>query len=180
MQSGESFRDALLNFTQKGGLIFGICNGFQILVSLGLLPGASTHSDATVSLTQNINGLFMDRWILCEFNSNNPMKSMWPSQTLYLPIRHGEGRLIVRNENVADELREKKLIAMSYFGENPNGSFESCAALSDESGRILGMMPHPEAFLSKYNHPEWAHLNTNDEKGQGLKFFEKLVQYAGE
>lgn len=175
--NGKSFREELLDFTKNGGFIFGVCNGFQILTSLGLLPFA--EDEVKVSLVQNTGGNYQDRWVPCRFDNSGPLKGLWPSEDIYLPIRHGEGRLLVADDETAKLIQKDKLVAMRYVGENPNGSYDACAALSDPSGRILGMMPHPEAFLSSYNHPQWCGRISSEQKGQGLNFFENLINYLG-
>ncbi len=176
-KAGKSFREEFLDFSRNGGFIFGICNGFQILVSLGLLPGGS--EEASVSLIQNKSGNFQDEWVECEFNAANPLSKLWPSKDLYMPIRHGEGRLVVRDESIAKNIRDQNLIVMRYKGKDPNGSLDRCAALTNAGGSILGMMPHPEAYLSFYNNPQWCGKIPKDEKGEGLRFFENLVQHVG-
>ncbi len=184
-RSGQSLREELLRFTQNGGFIFGICNGFQILLALDLLPGNQQNTEPhRVALVANASGQFQDEWVRCRMNQASPLAQLWPDEWIDLPIRHGEGRLLVTDEAAELELSTKNLITMSYADEEgkpytPNGSFQSCAALCDPSGRILGMMPHPEAFLSAYNHPRWPHLPARD-KGQGLLFFENLVKYVGD
>lgn len=175
--SGKTFRDELIDFTKNGGFLFGICNGFQILVALGLLPYEETHR--SVSLVSNENGQFQDRWVQCKFNSKSPLAGIWKEESIYLPIRHGEGRLLVRDDETARQIQDQNLIAMTYEDPNPNGSFANCAALCDPSGRILGMMPHPEAFLSSFNHPQWCGRVREEGKGQGLKLFENLINYIG-
>jgi phosphoribosylformylglycinamidine synthase len=179
-KKGSSFLEELLEFSRRGGFLFGICNGFQILVSLGLLPGFSDKEEAKISLVQNEGSAFQDRWVSCRFESKNLLSKLWMSDEIYLPIRHGEGRLFVSDESTIQKIEDHNLIAMTYSQENPNGSFRNCAALSDPSGRILGMMPHPEAFLSFYNNPQWCGQKFDSAKAHGLKFFENLIQYVRE
>jgi len=175
-KKGTTFRQELMDFAHNGGFIFGICNGFQILVSLGLLPGFSTD-ESLVSLIHNQDGNFHDSWVSCRFVRESPVAHLWPYDEIYLPVRHGEGRLVVLNDSVKTAIKEQKLIAMTYV-DDFNGSFEHCAALSDSRGRVLGMMPHPEAFLSPYNHPEWCGKKELP-KAMGLMFFKNLVGCMG-
>lgn len=175
-KDGQSFLDKLHCFIKKGGFIFGVCNGFQILVSLGLLPGFDSEIK-TVSLISNESGLFQDRWVSCKFESKNPLSKLWThKESIYLPIRHGEGRLFVSDHETAEKIEECNSIAMTYSDENPNGSFKSCAALSTQDGRVLGMMPHPEAFLSFFNSPQWCGKTKTE--ADGLRFFKNLLHYV--
>lgn len=175
--SGKSLYSQLCNFIEKGGFVFGVCNGFQVLVNLGLLPSFK-HSKPSLALTENKGGRFIDLWMTCHWTEEGRLSSLWPDRNLDLPLRHGEGRLYVPEEKAQNFLKEKKLVVMRYQGENPNGSFDSAAALSSEDGRVLGMMPHPEAFLSSYNHPEWG-LRGRRIREQGFEFFTNLTKYVG-
>lgn len=174
----KTFRQELLDFTKRGGFILGVCNGFQILVALNLFPGLSEEDEPRLSLVQNASGQFQNQWVNCSFNPQSPLAVLGHGDLIPLPMRHGEGRLHVPDKHTQVLLRGGNLLALSYLGENPNGSFESCAGLSDPSGRIFGMMPHPEAFLSAYNHPDWSRKRIEDAKGAGLVFFENLLSHV--
>ncbi len=163
---GMTVLDALIEFVEKGGLIIGICNGFQLLVKMGLLPAlGGNYGDVVITLTANDSGRFEDRWVYLKV-LDSPCVFTRGFEKLYLPVRHGEGKLIPKDEKILDLLFEKKHVVMQYadinfhptmdYPFNPNGSYGSIAGLCDPTGRILGMMPHPEAFHMIYNHPRWT------------------------
>jgi phosphoribosylformylglycinamidine synthase I len=185
---GERLFDQLLHFVQEGKLILGVCNGFQLMVKLGLIPnfeGNNGHQEVT--LTFNDSGRFEDRWIYLKINPNSPCLFTKGMKGVYLPIRHGEGRFIPKDEMVRRELKKKELIALQYSDErfhestmdyplNPNGSIDAVAGICDETERLLGMMPHPEAYLHRTNHPRWTREELPEE-GMGVAFFRNAVQY---
>ncbi len=180
--SGACLIEDLLRFEKRGGFILGICNGFQVLVCLGLLPGNANESVARLALAPNEDGKFQDRWVHCRPNPQSPLAHLWPRELMSFPIRHGEGRLFVGDEGMKQELQTKGLIALTYTTSdgsvsNPNGSYLSCAALTNASGRVLGMMPHPEAYLSYLNHPDWPQDGQRDRTADGLEFFRNLVRH---
>ncbi|MDD4952180.1 MAG: phosphoribosylformylglycinamidine synthase subunit PurQ, partial [Desulfovibrionaceae bacterium] len=166
--SNEPLLDQLTAFLDAGGLILGICNGFQLLVKLGLLP-ASTGEYFTreVSLSHNDSARFEDRWVHLRVNPDSNCVFTKGLDALYLPVRHGEGKIIPKDDQTLDKLVKKQLIALQYadpetleptqkYPYNPNGSPLGIAGLSDPTGRILGLMPHPEAFNHRTNHPGWT------------------------
>lgn len=144
----------LVRYVENGGLILGICNGFQVLVKLGLLPGGDTSGTQGASLIHNTSGRFIDRWVTVRRNEDNHSPWLGSIGRIDVPIRHGEGRFVC-DQHTLDRLIENRQIAFSYEGENPNGSLEAIAGITDPTGRVLGLMPHPEAFLSIENHPQW-------------------------
>ena len=153
--------DAVRKFVDDGKLVLGICNGFQILVKAGLLPGlkngANNLNDPSVSITNNDSGKFEDRWIYLQ-PATDRCVFINPGQRIYLPIAHGEGKVVTKDAETLDKLRSDGHIAFRYvdadgnegpFPINPNGSMASIAALTDTTGRILGLMPHPERFMRR-------------------------------
>ena len=146
----------LRSFVSGGGLIIGVCNGFQVLVKSGILP--DTHQDwqQEVSLVHNEGGTFVDRWVRIRANPNNKSPWLRGIGTLEVPIRHGEGRFITGGPAARTRILAENLQAFTYEGENPNGSEDGIAGITDRTGRILGLMPHPEAFLEPQNHPRWS------------------------
>ncbi|HSX04209.1 MAG TPA: phosphoribosylformylglycinamidine synthase subunit PurQ [Rhabdochlamydiaceae bacterium] len=149
-----SLRDHLFSFVAGGGMILGICNGFQLLVKLGLLPSLESHLNQSVSLAFNNSAHFECRWIdhevlpsRCLFTQN--------LQALYLPIRHGEGKFVAQNDQVIKALFQNGQVVLRYQHENPNGSTEAIAGICDPTGRILGMMAHPEAAIFFTQDPHW-------------------------
>ena len=188
--SGRSERlyDQLLRFIQAGKLILGVCNGFQLMVKLGLIPsieGKNGHQEVT--LTFNDSGRFEDRWVYLRVNQDSPCLFTKGMKGVYLPIRHGEGKFIPRDEGVQRELKKRDLVALQYSNEafhgpvmeyplNPNGSIDAVAGICDRTGRLLGMMAHPEAYLHRTNHPRWTREELPEE-GMGVLFFRNAVEY---
>ena len=188
--SSHSFnpKAQLRDFVESGKLLLGICNGFQLLVKLGFLPDESQAFESqTVSLTQNQKGIFEDRWVQLTTNPKNNNIFTQGFEQIYLPVRHGEGRIVVTESSVQDQLITENQIAMFYadqkgdptaeYPDNPNGSWNNIAAISNKKGNILGMMPHPEAYNHYTNHPHWTRLTFNEEDGEGLKIFKNAYRY---
>jgi phosphoribosylformylglycinamidine synthase len=178
--------DELFEFIQSGKLIFSACNGFQILVKLGLLPGLSGELDQEVTLTHNDSGRFENRWVYLKINPSSNCVFTEGIENMYLPVRHGEGKFLPKNEAILTQIQQMNLDVLHYVDEsgdladfpwNPNGSIENIAGLCDESGRIFGLMPHPEAYLYKYNHPRWTRGEA-PEQGMGLQIFKNAVNYV--
>jgi phosphoribosylformylglycinamidine synthase I len=174
-------------FIQGGKLILGICNGFQLLVKLGLLPGTSGGFTQQVTLTNNDSGRFEDRWVWLKANPASPCIFTKGISSLYLPVRHGEGKFVARDREVLDALRNQNQIVLSYvdpdtqaptmkYPDNPNGSQLSIAGICSPSGRLLGLMPHPEAFLHRTNHPRWSREDLPEE-GMGPQLFRNAYNY---
>ncbi|MFH1727275.1 MAG: phosphoribosylformylglycinamidine synthase subunit PurQ [Pseudomonadota bacterium] len=181
--------DELKIFINDKKFILGICNGFQALVKMGLLPNIGGNFEAEVTLATNDSGKFENRWVKCKINENNS-PFLTNIKSMDLPVRHGEGKLIIKDGTIKKLIIEKKLNCLTYcdedlnessmFPQNPNGAALNCAALINETGHVLGMMPHPEAFLSLYNHPNWGQIKRNNpnisEAGQGLKIFQNIFE----
>ena len=160
-------------FAARGGLVIGICNGFQTLIRMGIFG-------KDVSITNNSQGKFVDSWVrITPIGS----KCLWMKGlgTLDLPIRHGEGRVVIaatRRSETLDKMERTGMVALRYEGD-PNGSEERIAGLCDATGRIFGLMPHPEAFVRWTSHPEWtAQPGRASAPGQGLAIFENAYQEA--
>jgi phosphoribosylformylglycinamidine synthase len=204
--SGKVFANELKNkleeelkeFVADGKLIIGICNGFQILVKSGLLPGTRpyrigryaplrSNNDFTqeTSLIINDSGKFEDRWVYLKSSG----KCVWTKnlpETIYLPVAHGEGKFIVKDKPVLNRLKANKQIVFKYcnvqgqssgYPDNPNGSLDDIAGITDATGRILGLMPHPERHIEIHQHPRWFNLK-NKKEGDGLTIFKNGVEYA--
>jgi len=170
-------RGEVEKFVKDGKLVIGICNGFQVLVKTGLLP----HS----TLTFNDSGKFEDRWVYLKNVNPDNCPFTHGIDTIYLPVAHAEGKFIT-NKQTLKELKENKEIVFKYvdnkgkesgYPYNPNGSMENIAAICNKEGNVFGMMPHPERFLTKYQHPRWLR-----EKlpmiGDGIKIFKNAVNYV--
>jgi phosphoribosylformylglycinamidine synthase I len=173
-------------FIEDGKLVLGICNGFQVLVKTGILPGGnSTGGQANVTITNNDSGKFEDRWVYLAPQSNKCV-FIEPGRQIYLPIAHGEGKVVTKDEATLDELRSGGYIAFKYVdkdGEegdypvNPNGSMDSVAGLTDTTGRVLGLMPHPERFIRPTQHPHWSRMGHGLEP-DGTTIFNRAVKYV--
>jgi phosphoribosylformylglycinamidine synthase len=167
-QSGEPIIDQLKRLFEDGGLVLGICNGFQLLVKLGLLPAVGgEYFSRQVSLSLNDMARFEDRWVGLKVNADSPCIFTRGLEWLELPVRHGEGKMTPGNSAMLSEIAAENLIALQYadpntrepteeYPYNPNGSPMAVAGLTDPSGRILGLMPHPEAYNHRTNHPGWT------------------------
>ena len=187
--TGRVLLEEIHRFIEEGKLVFGVCNGFQLLVKLGLLPGGNGRGGEaqTVTLTYNDSGRFEDRWVHLRVNASSPCVFTRGMTTVYLPVRHGEGKFYPKSGEVLEHIHRENLDVMVYCdpetGEptsrypwNPNGSIGAIAALCDKTGRVFGMMPHPEAFLHRTNHPRWTREELPEE-GEGIKFFRNAVHY---
>ena len=185
------------NFIEHGKLILGICNGFQALVNLGLLPGFGYHyNDRRVALTYNNSGNFIDAWVNLKVNPKSQCVFTKGISSLELPVRHGEGKFYAAGDAI-ELLFDNNQVVLQYADENgdeacgewplnPNGSLKDIAGICDPSGRIFGLMPHPEAFNHYTNHPDWTRKKEAlirqgraivSEEGQGIKVFRNAVEY---
>jgi len=191
MSNGKTLIEEILSFIDEGKYILGICNGFQILTQLGLLPDTLGNQNPEAALLHNDSQKYEDRWVYCKVNPDN--KSPWVKgiDLLPVPVRHGEGKLVFKNKDIEENIVNNQQIALQYADKegnitseyplNPNGSVLSIAGLTDRTGQIFGLMPHPEAFLSFYNHPAWTslqrkgHFLSREQTGQ--KIFDNIVAH---
>lgn len=180
-------------FVRDGKLIIGICNGFQILVKSGLLPNLSGNETIETTLTLNDSAKFEDRWVYLKSPQSmvhsRQSKCVWTKdlpEIIYLPIAHGEGKFIPKNKKILAGLKKDGLIVFEYVDEkgikkgfpyNPNGSVENIAGICDKTGRVFGLMPHPERHISYLQHPRWTR-QTNRERGDGFAIFKSGVDFA--
>ena len=178
--------EPLNEFVAAGKLAIGICNGFQIMIKSGLLPWAkvdpaSAHRDAT--LAWNDCGRFEDRWVHMRSDSDKCV-FLPKGEIIALPMAHGEGRFVPRDEAVLETLRSQDQIALRYVDENgrpgpfpvnPNGSVDDIAGLCDPTGRVLGLMPHPERFVDIVQHPRWTAGKVT--RADGRMFFDRARAY---
>jgi len=176
---------------EKKGLVLGICNGFQAIVKMGLLPGLDNNYDnRCMSVTYNDCGNFRDQWVTLKTDPGSPCIYTRGIDKIDLPIRHGEGK-VIPGEGVLERLLDERLIPIRYafwnnyeaaqgtFPDNPNGSMEDIAGICDPSGRVFGLMPHPEAYNHFCNHPNWTRqLRIPDRKGLGIRLLENAVNYV--
>jgi len=191
--------DKLLDFVESGKLVIGICNGFQTLVNLGLLPGiAGDYTRRSVALIANDCGNFRDQWVRVAINPDSPCVFTRGMETLDMPIRHGEGKFYAEQETLQTLVGDHQ-VTMQYalpdgraaegaFPHNPNGSLVDIAGICDPSGRVFGLMPHPEAYNHVTNHPDWPREREEYKRtgqpdsnpiGAGIRIFENAVAYLG-
>jgi phosphoribosylformylglycinamidine synthase len=187
---------ALQEFIEAGRLVIGICNGFQVLVNLGLLPGLAGRAGARLAaLIPNDCGNFRDAWVHLKVEPSHCVFTKGLDR-LELPIRHGEGKFFAAPEVLTD-LKERGQIALKYatadgaaadgrFPANPNGSALDIAGVTDVTGRVLGLMPHPEAHVTSFQHPAWTREKETwrrqgqpypGREGAGLAMFRNAVQH---
>lgn len=188
--TGRRFLDELVKFIEEKKIIIGICNGFQLLVKTGLLPAPKgVYGRQVATLCANDSGRFEDRWVSLKVNRFSHCIFTSDMDKIYLPVRHGEGKFVVDSEENIAAMREGGHLALWYadesgeatmrYPDNPNGSFEAVAAVCDETGRIFGIMPHPEAFVYRLQHPRWTRGFAGEE-GDGLKIFRNACKYISE
>lgn len=158
--------ESIIEFVENGNLVLGICNGFQALVNMGLLPGFNgDYQTRSVAVTYNDCGNFRNDWIRLKINPASPCIFTKGLDQIELPVRHGEGKFY-STDSVTERLFQNSQVAVQYampdgslangrFPYNPNGSIHDIAGICDPTGRIFGLMPHPEAFNHPTNHPDW-------------------------
>lgn len=188
----HKLQDTLQTFLDKQRLVMGVCNGFQTMVKLGLLPGFDRdYFTQKLALAANDCGVFQNYWVNIRFESDSPCVFTRGLKNMPLPIRHGEGKVFTLDRAILDRVEREHCVACRYadtatgeatmrFPDNPNGSLNAIAGLCDPSGRVFGLMPHPEAFLFPENHPKWDTRKLScplPDEGEGLRFFKNAVEY---
>lgn len=176
--------EQMRQFTGDGKLIIGICNGFQVLIKSGLLPG-DCRGKLQATLAWNNSARFEDRWVHLRAEETS-CAFVRPGDDVYLPVAHGEGKFVAETAVLA-ELNKRKQVVYRYVGPggeenppyplNPNGSLESIAGICDPTGRIFGLMPHPERHVEPTQHPRWTREGMKRE-GDGLRIFRNAVDFA--
>lgn len=189
----------LKGFIDSGKLIIGICNGFQVLVKAGLLPG-NNNLEQEVTLAINDSAKFEDRWVYLKSQvtgypsaslraGRSQVKCIWTQglpEVVYLPVAHGEGKFMAKDKVALERLENNGQIVLQYCNEqgesggypyNPNGSQNDIAGICDKTGRIFGLMPHPERHSFTWQHPQWMREGLKKE-GDGLRIFYNGVEYA--
>ena len=182
--------DVLNEFVAAGKLVLGICNGFQVLIKSGLLPWAKVapgelQRDAT--LAWNDSGRFEDRWVHLRADSD-PCVFLPAGEIVALPIAHGEGKFVPADDGVLAKLHAGDQVAVRYVSEsgdagqpypiNPNGSIDDIAGICDPSGRVMGLMPHPERFVDVTHHPRWT--RSRPARADGRLFFERAYEHLAQ
>lgn len=174
--------EATSRFREAGKLILGICNGFQILVKSGILV-ADDDKGVPATLTWNNSGMYTDRWCRLKVDSRTKCVFLKGIDSMYLPIAHAEGKFAVRDTQALDDLENAGRLALRYVSQdNPNGAVRDTAGVCDASGRIFGLMPHPERHIDKTQHPRWTREKDLVKPGEslpgdGLKIFQNAVAY---
>ena len=179
----QDFVDPLRSLVARGGGILGICNGFQVLVKTGLLPGGNSGREE-VTVTYNDSARFEARWVrLAVCTERCPF--LEPQSVLEMPVEHAEGKVITCSNDVAEQLGANGLVAMRYidaegnaagYPANPNGSTFGIAGLCDSTGRVFGLMPHPDRHFAHTHHPSWTRRNPSTTP-DGLTVFENAVRH---
>lgn len=184
-------------FIQQGKLVIGICNGFQVLVNLGLLPGfEGNYQERRVALIGNDTGNFINAWVNMKVNPESPCVFTSGLSHMELTVRHGEGKFYASDEDIDLLFRNGQVVvqyadersneANSQWPMNPNGSLRDIAGICDPTGRIFGLMPHPEAFNHYTNHPDWTRRkeallrqgkSMGSPEGDGIRIFRNAVEY---
>lgn len=189
--------DEIRAFVNDGKLVIGICNGFQTLVNMGLLPGFDRdYSRRSVSITYNDCGNFRNQWVDLTADPDSPCVFTTGIGSASFPVRHGEGKF-VSDPGTVDQLKKNHQVVFTYADEtghpaggvfplNPNGSMADIAGICDSTGRILGLMPHPEAYNHPANHPDWPRIRetlkrretgSQDTMTVGVRLFKNGVDY---
>lgn len=185
----------LVRFINDGKLILGVCNGFQVMAKLGLLPGSDgDYLTRKITLTHNDCGIFQNFWVNLGFERRCPCVFTRGLTEMPLPVRHGEGKIFTLDEGILKRIENEHCVVCRYidsrtrkptmlFPANPNGSLHAIAGLCDPTGRVFGLMPHPEAYLLPENYPHWTRQRITGKipkNGLGLKIFQNAVKYLNE
>lgn len=185
----QYFRGAVSEFVARGKPVIGICNGFQALVKSGILPGMDNAGDTpAATLGFNAGGHFECRWVSMRPVSETCVWTRGLSAQIDCPVAHGEGNFLARDEQVVRALQQNGQIALTYclpdgspadirYPWNPNGSVMDIAGICNPAGNVLGLMPHPENHIFKFQNPAWRRGAQN---GSGLPLFQNGVRYASQ
>jgi phosphoribosylformylglycinamidine synthase I len=182
--------DALESFREAGKLILGICNGFQVLLKTNLLTPVDERGPTT-TLTLNDSGKFETRWVRLGVDAGRCV-FLSGIQQMELPVAHAEGKFVVRDDEVFRQMELAGQLVLHYssgagtyrlagsaaqipYPASPNGAMGDVAGICDATGRVLGLMPHPERFVDATQHPRWT--REPRETGDGLRVFQNAVQY---
>lgn len=183
--------ECLEAFRAAGKLILGICNGFQILIKSGILLSEDAQHRAPATLTWNESGKFEDRWVHLETRASQCV-FFTGIESMYLPVAHAEGKFVPRSEQVLRELDAAGQLVLRYsagparsaenssgalpYPLSPNGSLANVAGVCDSTGRVCGLMPHPERHIDPTQHPRWTR-GPRAAVGDGLRVFQNAVGY---
>jgi phosphoribosylformylglycinamidine synthase len=188
----QRLNDVLHSFIADDNLLLGICNGFQVLVQMGLLPHSEPGKPRVVSLLRNRQGRFINRWVKLAVTPGIATPFLEGLDQIELPMRHGEGRVTLAHhdgDNGANSSHEEaaslvKSRSPLRYTTDVNGSFDRIAGLSNASGNVFGIMPHPEAFIRWTQHPEWTSLKVNppeqEREAHGLTIFKNAARFLNQ
>jgi len=192
-QIRQRLAEQLQEFKAQGKLILGICNGFQVLLKSGVLLPPDAGGAAPATLAWNDSGRFEDRWVPL---ATSGMRSVFFAgiDHMYLPVAHAEGRFVPRDASAFAQLEAAGQLVLRYgspplrdnaslqpataYPDNPNGSLGDVAGVCDETGRVCGLMPHPERNIEPTHHPQWTRRERGA-VGDGLRVFQNAVSYFG-
>jgi phosphoribosylformylglycinamidine synthase len=179
----------LAEFKAAEKLILGICNGFQVLLKSGILLEPEPGAGAVATLTWNDSGRYEDRWVKLGVDGTASV-FLGGIESMYLPIAHAEGKFVPRDDAMRGQLPAAGQLTLRYrplcngadapldavlpFPDNPNGSVLNVAGVCDPTGRVLGLMPHPERHIDRTQHPRWTR-GEGGEAGDGLKLFQNAI-----
>jgi len=174
--------DEIKEFVDDGRLVLGVCNGFQVLVKAGILPGLEGAGAQPITLTTNDSGRFECRWVHLKVNEESPCVFTRGMTGLYIPIAHGEGKLVaepgvLEKLNIVVQYADPSGDTAAGYPHNPNGSQHNIAGICDPSGRVFALMPHPERFIRRTQHPRWTRERRR-QAGDGMQVFLNAVKWA--
>ncbi len=179
--------DELRGFVERGGLVIGICNGFQVLVKTGVLPGNPDFSPGeAVTLASNDSQKYEDRWVTLEVAETHCVWLRYDEMEpeIELPVAHAEGKFVPASADVLSTLADGKQVVVRYvnleggeaaYPQNPNGSVDGIAGITDPTGRVFGLMPHPERYIFRRQHPRWTR-GEGREGGDGSQVFRNAIE----
>ena len=178
LKLGEDIR----RFFEVGGLVLGICNGFQVLVRAGFLPEPQNGSQPRITLAANDSGKFECRWVRLAVNKKNSCVFTKDMDGMYVPVAHGEGKFVAEPDilphiNVVVRYADEQGDAGAGYPHNPNGSVDNIAGICDSSGRIFALMPHPERHIRGTQHPQWTRFGAR-QYGDGFPIFQNAVGWV--
>jgi phosphoribosylformylglycinamidine synthase subunit PurQ / glutaminase len=163
-------------FKAAGKLILGICNGFQVLIKSSVLLEPDGDAGPAATLTWNDSGRYQDRWVRLEAAAAQCV-FLKGIERMYLPVAHAEGKFVPRDAECLGHLEAAGRLVLRYAaGDNPNGSTADVAGICDSTGRVLGLMPHPERYIDPTQHPRWTRGEAS-ESGDGLRMFTNAVEF---
>lgn len=172
----------VMRFFEAGGLILGICNGFQALVKAGFLPDPHNGGQPRITLAANDSGKFECRWIHLAVNKESPCVFTREMDSMYVPVAHGEGKFVAEPDilphiNVVVRYADEQGDTGAGYPHNPNGSVDGIAGICDSSGRIFALMPHPERHIRGTQHPQWTRLGAK-RYGDGFQIFQNAIRWV--